>query len=385
MLDSTEINPVSKRLLSIDALRGFDMFWIIGGDQLIRAIAKAAPHPWTIALANQLEHREWEGFYFYDLIFPLFLFLVGAVLPFSLAKYQAEPKAAYVRIIRRGAMLFFLGLIANNLLQFDWENLRYAGVLQRIGICYAAAAIIFLNTKVRGQIIAILSILIGYWLLLRFVPNEAGRVADYSREGNIAGLIDRWLLPGKIFEEYYGFGDNEGLLSTIPAIATTLIGGLAGQLLRGKWQEWTKVGVLFAFGFVCLLLGYGWSLTLGGTSSHPLQSSGWICPLIKNIWTSSFVLVTAGWSLLLLACFYTLIDVLKWQRWSFFWIVIGCNAITIYIVQRIVDFKDVAHFFIDGVAPLFGHWQQVVFLTAVLSVKWLLLLFLYRNKIFMRL
>ncbi len=358
------------RLLSIDALRGFDMFWIVGGDALGRAILSKIDSPLAERLGTQLTHVEWEGFRFYDLIFPLFMFLVGCVIPYSLSRFQSDPQAAYWRIIRRVALLFFLGLICNGLLRFQFAELRYAGVLQRIAIGYGIAAFLYLILPLRGQIVAVVTILLGYWAVLAWVPVPGGEAGNLTKEGNLAGYLDRLLLPGKILEPYYGFGDNEGLLSTLPAVATVLLGAFTGQWLRSGFSGWQKAGGLFAAGVAGVLLGTAWATQF---------------PIIKNLWTSSFVVLTAGWSLLLLAVFYTLIDVLRWQRWSFFWVVIGVNAITIYIVPRFVDFRYMSKFFFEGVASFSGEWGAVVLLAGAMACQWLLLYYLYRSRIFLRL
>src|SRR5262249_7820135 len=196
----------------LDALRGFDMFWIIGGDALFTALADWYGGPWAPVVKDQLEHVPWEGFHFYDLIFPLFLFLVGAVIPFSLASLQrrgASTRAVCFRVLRRVVLLFALGLLCNHALDLDWP-FRIAGVLQRIAICYGIAAVIALHTDTRGQLLTLAAILLGYWAILAWVPNPATGVAgDLSPAGNLTGYLDRTYLPGRIMKEYYGFGDNE--------------------------------------------------------------------------------------------------------------------------------------------------------------------------------
>jgi predicted acyltransferase len=370
--DRVPAAPATGRLQSIDALRGFDMFWIVGGDALVREFVKWTGWPGRDTVTAQLEHVPWDGFHFYDLIFPLFLFIVGVVIPFSQAKLRArgEPRAAvYRRIALRTALLFALGLVCNGVLQFDWANLRVAGVLQRIAICYGVASLIVLNTGVRGQALITAAILLGYWALLAFVPAPGSQPGDFSMEGNLAGYIDRHFLPGRILKPYYGFGDNEGILSTVPAVATALLGALAGHWLRsGRSAAVTLFGLALA-GLVSLGLG-----TLWGTSF----------PIIKNIWTSSFVLVAGGWSLLLLALFYGVIDVLGYRRWAFFFVVIGANAITIYVVPRFIDFPKIARFFLGGVIRHSGSFAPVALALAVLAVEWLFLLYLYRKKLFLR-
>lgn len=364
--------PGTGRLLSIDALRGFDMFWIMGADVFFRALGRWYGEPVQSLADTQLEHAAWEGFRFYDLIFPLFLFLVGVVLPFSIRSHERRGESdrqVAGRIVRRVALLFLLGLISNGLLRFEFADLRIAGVLQRIAICYGIAALIVWRNPVPVQAAAVVVILLGYWATLLFVPVPGGRAGDYSKPGNLSGYVDRHYLPGKIMDAYYGDGDNEGLLSTVPAVATTLIGALAGALLLGSTRPWTKVALLIVAGLACLGAGWGWSASF---------------PIIKNIWTSSFVLFAAGWSLLLLALFYTVIDVLGFRRWSYFFAVIGANAITIYVAARFIDFRHMAEFFLEGVARLSGGFGPVVLAAGVLLFKWLFLDILYRNKVYLR-
>jgi predicted acyltransferase len=364
-----------ERLLSIDALRGFDMFWIIGGDRLARALADWTGGGVGRVVNEQLEHVEWAGFRFYDLIFPLFLFLVGTVLPFSLEHVRTRsPGAVSGRIVRRTVFLFALGLLCNGVLQFHWETLRVAGVLQRIALCYGIAALITWKTSPRGVALTLAAILLGYWALLASVAAPGGKPADYSMAGNLAGWVDRHYLPGRIMKEYYGYGDNEGMLSTIPAVGTTLLGVLAGSWLRSARRPWAKVAGLAASGVVSLIVGAVW---------------GQWFPIIKNLWTSSFVLVAGGLSLLLLALFYALVDVLRFRRWAFFFVVIGANAITIFVVPRFLDFERCARFFFGGAERLAGpyvsdRFAAVLVVAGVLAAKWLFLLFLYRRRIFLR-
>jgi predicted acyltransferase len=362
-----------ERLMSIDALRGFDMFWIVGGDSLARALGKWWGPPYGPLFALQFSHVEWEGFRFYDLIFPLFLFLVGAVLPFSLRKYQTggHPKShALARVARRVVLLFLLGLICNNLLQFRFDSLRVAGVLQRIAVCYGIAAVIHLLTKVRTQVVLFFAILAGYWAILGLVPAPESRLAaDYSKDTNLSGYLDRHYLPGKINDSYYGRGDNEGLLSTIPAVATALLGVLAGHWLLSERNQWVKALGLTAAGLTCLGTGLLWGQSF---------------PIIKILWTSSYVLVAGGWSLLLLALFYTIIDVVGLRAWAFFFVVIGVNAITIYVADHFIPFDAISTRLFGGIAWLSRDFGPVVIAMGAVLLEWLLLLHLYRNRIFLR-
>jgi len=372
----------NQRLLSIDALRGFDMFWIIRGDTIFRTLAIWFGLP---ALETQLHHCEWNGFRFYDLIFPLFLFIVGIVLPFSLSKYVEQPqgqsdrRAAYRRIFVRACLLIFLGWVYSGFLQFNFADFRWPGVLQRIGICYFFGAIAVMNLRATGQAALLAGLLLGYWVLLLTVPAPGFLPYDLTMEGSLVGYVDRLLIPGKL---HYKFGDNEGVLSTFPAIGNVLMGALAGQWLRSTRTPGKKFIGLFLASILCVAAGYVWSF--------------WF-PLNKILWTSSFVLVTGGCSLALLATFYGLIDVLGYRRWSFFFVVIGANAITIYVAQRFIDFTKISQFFLGGVAQSLGMAlessygppeveaaQKFVLAVGVIAAEWLFLWHLYRHKIFLK-
>ncbi|MBM3964883.1 MAG: DUF5009 domain-containing protein [Planctomycetes bacterium] len=364
-----QLESQSSRLMSIDALRGFDMFWIIGGDDFFALLLGASTFAWAPALKDQLEHVEWQGFRFYDLIFPLFIFLVGCAIPLSLEKYRSEPGRIYARILRRTLLLVAMGLVYNQIQDLDWKNLRWMGVLQRIGICYGITALLFVTLKTKDLMVIFVSILLGYWALLLLVPVPSGSAGVLTPSGNLAGYVDRTFLPGKILKEYYGHGDNEGLLSTIPAIATTLLGVFSGMLLQSKLTSWGKASVLALAGIGCLVAGDAW---------------GSVFPIIKNLWTSSFVLYAGGWSMILLAIFYTLIDVIGWRRWAWIWVVVGANAITIYLAQQFIPFEGISKFLFGGVASLAGNYQALTLAGGVLAIKWTLLAFMYRHRIFLR-
>lgn len=233
----------------------------------------------TARLNEQFQHVEWEEFRFYDQIFPLFLFLMGVVLPFSVGKLIAKgPGTAYRRIVRRTLVLFTLGLLCNGILRFDWENLRIAGVLQRVAICYGIAAIIDLNTSVRDKVATVMVILLGYWAPLAMVPAPGGLTGDFSKERNLAGWVDRTYLPGKMMKSYYGFGDNEGLLSTIPAVATTRPGVLAGHWLRSNRVSWIKTAGLAGAGLASPAVGMEWGQTFPVMKNSGLACSCWWRP-----------------------------------------------------------------------------------------------------------
>ena len=371
MKDLTKSEPIpSNRLVSIDALRGFDMFWIAGGEEIFHSLDRVAGSPLTHLFHSQLQHVAWEGFRFYDLIFPLFLFIVGMVLPFSLTRRleRGESRGAlYRHLAVRLGLLFLLGLVHNGLLDFNLHELRIPGVLQRIAICYFVAGLVVMNSSVRGQVITAGAILFSYWAILALIPVPGFGAGVITPEGNLAGFLDRTLIPQPFC--CYQFGDNEGILSTLPAVATTLLGAMAGHWLRSGQSPQRKAGGLALAGLACLVLGNLWGLGF---------------PIIKNIWTSSYVLVAAGWSLLLVALFYWIIDVRGWRRWAFFFTVIGTNPILIYVLRSQFDLAHVTRVFVRGFINNFGAYTPVVMDFCVMMTGWLLLYFLFRKKIFLK-
>ena len=360
------------RVASLDALRGFDMFWIIGGDAICRSLPAAAHAPWARFLAGQVEHRPWAGFTFYDLIFPLFLFIIGAVFPFSLLKRaeKGETRATVtLHVVKRALILILLGLIAGGVLEFDFANMRWTGVLQRIGLCYLLVALLVLNTKVKTQVAVFFGILVLYWAALALVPVPGHGPGLMTPEGSLHSYVDQMILPGKISEEFYGPGDSLGVASTPTAACSLLLGVFAGYWLKSKRSGRSKTLGLAAAGVVCLAVAHIWALGF---------------PIIKHIWTSTYVLWGGGWSLLLMALFYWLIDIKGWSRWAFFFVVIGTNAILVYFGQQVVDFDGIARFFLNGVVRYAGALAPLVIPIGALAVKWAVLLFLHRRRIYFK-
>ncbi len=367
---STSHSPGSGRIASIDALRGFDMLWITGGEEIIHSLHKVIPSPMLAGLNLQFQHVTWEGFHFEDLIFPLFLFIVGVVLPFSITRRLeagANRAQIYWHLVRRLALLFLLGLVVNGLLNFNFQELRIPGVLQRIAVCYFIAALVMMNASVRGQAAVAGGLLVVYWLVMRLVPVSGIGAGVLTPSGNLSAFIDQHLVPRPFC--CYIFGDNEGILSTIPAVSTCLMGALAGHWLRSSRAPARKALGLALAGVASLFLGLVW---------------GHWFPIIKNIWTSSYVLFAGGWSLLLLALFYWIIDVRGYRRWAFFFTVIGLNPITIYVLRSQFDLGTVANIFVRGFINYFGPYKPVFFDLSTLAVGWLFLWFLYRQKIFLK-
>lgn len=363
----------NERLGSLDALRGFDMFWIMGAGEFFRLLGALTGLPILQWWASQMTHVEWHGFQAYDMIFPLFLFIAGVSFPFSAQKRMKIEKGRailYRHIFKRGLLLVLIGVIYNNGVNFDFSNLRYASVLGRIGLAWMFATLTFMNTRnSKIRILWFWCILVFYWLLfVLFKAPDLGDTDHYSMHGNIASYIDRLLLPGRFC--CFEVGDNEGLLALIPAVATGLLGILTGELLLSNRKPIKKVILLLTTGVGMMIIGQLWNLGF---------------PINKILWSSSFVCWVGGISMILLACFYLVIDVWKIRKWAFFFMVIGMNPITIYLANKIIKWGNANEFFFRGIANLFPEtWASIVMSIGLITIEWLFLYILYQRKIFLK-
>ncbi len=384
MNSSNNIQP-AKRLLSLDALRGFDMFWIMSGEQIVHTLAKATQWPVLLWFSGQLHHTVWNGITFYDMIFPLFLFIAGVSMPYAMGNkmLKAEVEVAnllspkdkkniYISMLRRTLILIILGMVVNGVLKFDgYENTRFASVLARIGLAWFFAGLIYLNFNLKGQLIWFVGILASYWAAMLFVPVPGFGAGVLTMEGSLESYIDRLLLPGRLHDKIH---DPEGILSTIPAIATALLGVFAGSFLKWQsplWPMLKKGLLLFGAGLVLIALGSLWNIEF---------------PINKRLWSSSFVLYVGGWSMLFLSVFFLVIDVAGFKKWTVPLVWIGTNSILIYLCSEgLVNFGHTANYLFGGVihlAPI--AWQAVWKAVSVTSVQLIFLYLLYRNKLFLK-
>jgi predicted acyltransferase len=368
----TQPTTTAQRLYSLDALRGFDMFWIMGAEDIVNTLAKATGSPFWNGFADELTHPAWNGFHFYDLIFPLFLFIAGVATPYSVGRELEKGKSRnqlLLRVIRRGLLLVLLGIIYNNGLKIQpISQIRFGSVLGRIGLAYMFANIIYLYTKEIGQAIWFVFLLIGYWLLLKFTSAPGFPRGDLTMEGNFASYIDRSILPGRL---YLGIHDPEGLMSTIPAIGTGLLGILTGNFLKNNpGTQQMKALRLFIIGIVFIGLAHLWNLDF---------------PINKNLWTSSFVLNVGGYSLVLLSVFYYIIDVLGYKKWAFFFKIIGMNSILIYMSGQFINWEYTTNGFFQWLGQMLANpYNAVALAICYVMVKWCFLYFMYRKKVFLR-
>jgi predicted acyltransferase len=298
------------RLVSLDAFRGAT----IAGMILVNN-----PGSWS-HVYWPLRHAEWHGWTPTDLVFPFFLFIVGVSITLALGR-RAEAGGAkrdlYLKIARRTALIFALGLLLAGFPFFDFSTIRLTGVLNRIAVCYLFAAVVFLNTSWRTQALVTAALLVGYWALLALVPAPGFAPGDLSKEGSVVSFVDRKLLGAHIWKGGGRVYDPEGILSTLPAVATTLGGVLAGHWLRREAGGHEKTAGLFVAGLACVVAGWTWD--------------AWL-PLNKSLWTSSYAVFTAGWALQLLALCYWLIDVRGRRAWSLPLRVFGVNALAVFVL-----------------------------------------------------
>jgi len=423
----------TRRLASLDALRGFDMFWILGVDSLVYALDRMTQNGFTNFLKRQLSHSDWEGFRFYDLIFPLFVFMVGVSLVISLRKTIAQEgrACAVQRIFRRSILLFILGIVYFGGLSNPWPGVRLSGVLQRIALVYFFAGLMFCFCRTRLLVGVFVALLAGYWAMMALIPirdiqleknslaalaakagdnklaaqfRNSGRPAPinpsaipnspvwaaaekmyYSTTNRVTGKFEKGYnvachfdfahLPGWKWELFW---DPENILSTIPAIASCLLGVFAGLLLTNtSITDLKKVTWLLGVGAAASILGWLWGLEF---------------PVVKRMWTSSFVLVAGGYSSMLLGAFYLIVDVWKKQTWCQPFVWIGMNSITLYLAENVLGGFDtlgqrfaggnIKAFFDTRVANGFG--QLVISVVGLLLAFWFAH-FLHKRKVFLRL
>ena len=364
---------LSNRLYSLDALRGFDMLWIMGADQLFHSLSDVTDNSIIQTISLQLEHVTWNGFVAYDMIFPLFLFIAGVATPYSIGNSLENgipKKQLLFRVIKRGLLLIFLGVLYNNggFVLNPLSSIRIPSVLGRIGSAYLFANIIYLYAGKKALQIWLASLLIGYWLLLKFTAAPGFELGDLTMEGNFVSYVDRLLIPGRLHLTVH---DPEGLVSTIPAIGTGLLGIMTGNVLKNHTAAPTKKAIgIFLAGAISVAIAQLWNLEF---------------PINKNLWTSSFTLQAGGWSMMLMAVFYYIIDVLGYQKWAFCFRVIGMNSILIYLSGAFINWAYTSKAFLGWLSQLAGPpFDVVLAILSILIVKWLFLYFMYQKKIFFK-
>jgi predicted acyltransferase len=363
---ATEIStpaPASTRLVSLDAFRGWTMFWIVGGTSLLFGLEKLGHNPVLDAMVYQLRHTDWQGLRAYDLIWPAFMLMTGMSLPFSYAKRSLTQKhrEIFFRVLRRALVLFLLGALRESVHLNHPYLVELSSALQPIGIAYFCAFLLVRKSwKFQAAVGGL--ILVAYALLLAFLAAPGVPAGSYAKEVNLVRSVDLAVL-GRTHQEGWGT-----VLSTIPTISTTILGLLLGGLLRSDRPAPSKLRIIAAVGLGGVVLG--WAM-------NPFV------PVIMKLWTTSYGLASAGWACLAFLLFYWLIDVRGYRRWAFPFVIIGMNALAIYLAGTLVPLRRIVGIFTAGMAASLGPWGALFQAAAVLLVEWLILYWMYRRKIFL--
>jgi len=363
-----EVQGEKQQPSSLQALWGFDMFWIIGGSAVFRGLAKALPWRIADACASQLQHASWRGLHFYDLLWPLFLFLMGVDLRLSLARRQASgesDKVLYARAIKRALVLFGLGVVAQgNLLAFDLSRFHpFSSILHGVAAGYLIATLAMVKLRPKWQAAAVGMGLLTHWALLMLIPVPGFGAGVLTPEGNAAAYVDRLIL-GR-----FQYGTSTWFLSYLGFASSVLLGGLAGELTLAGRSQRAKLAALFGAGAALLTMGLLWSIWL---------------PTIRLLWTGSYVLACAGISCVLLGLFHALIDVCGFRKWAFGFTVIGVNAIAVYVATTLFDFRHIGNIFVGDLLSGVGVWAEFLEASAAFAVVWLILYWMYRTSTFVR-
>lgn len=360
-----------NRLYSLDVLRGLDMFILVGGASLIVSLVQVAGFEAEALRINLKEHVAWEGFRIHDLIFPLFMFVSGVAIPYSIqSKLEKDvpQKELVLKAFKRMVVLIILGILYNGGFRTGFANARIASVLGQIGVAYFFATLIILQTStIRGRLISLISILVGVGIIQLLVPVPGIGAGVLTPEGCINGYIDRLFLPGRLHDEIF---DPEGYLCMVSAIGITLMGAIAGSVLRLKnWTNYKKSGYIAAAGILSIAL----ALLLS-----PFY------PIIKKCWTSTFNLLAGGTSALLLVLLFLIVDHLKWRKWAFPFRLFGMNALFVYLLNKMVNVSDINKDMVGWIAKALGEYGQMFNQFSKLALICLLLYYMYKKRIFLR-
>lgn len=362
--------PSGQRIVSLDALRGFDMFWIMGGHPIFLGLDNVFHNNITGFIKQQFDHVEWFGFNFWDIIMPLFLFLCGVSMVFSFQKRLATgtKKDIWIHTIKRVLLLWLLGMIVQGkLLTYDIDKIElYSNTLQAIASGYLIATAFLLYLCRRSQMIATGLLMLIFWAIVALVPVNGSTAGAYSQWGNVAYHFDRIVLG-----RFHDGQDYTWIISSLNFGATTMLGVFCGYVLQSGSPQLIKFRNLVLIGIGLVAAGLIWNIW------HPI---------IKKIWTGSFVLYAGGISALMLAFFYLAIDIYK-IRWGTKWMVIlGSNAILGYVAWHLFEpaFTRVSAVFVDGLKEFIGDWYQTVLYFGSFMVIFLILRYMYNHKIFVK-
>ena len=364
---------LKQRLVSLDALRGFDMFWIIGGRKLILSLLVVLGFDTTVqeSFERELSHVGWEGFQMFDLIFPLFMFMSGVSMAYSIVSKKnkgVSKKSLHVKSLKRMFWLVLIGL-SFTAFRFKPESINLYTVLFLIGVGnYLGSLVIIYKDEAMSQLSWGIGILIGYYLATYFIPYPGYVFGEVIPGNHLAGFLDQNLIPSNLYMRVF---DPEGTIRVLPAAVMCVFGALIGRHIKNYSIASFRCALeIFVLGILTMALGWFWDTFF---------------PINKSLWSSSFILYTAGISTIMLSVFYLIIDVYK-QKWiGFFFIPIGMNSILIYAGIVYINFSYTSNFFFKGLGEyLGGNWQPFVIAFGLVLIEWLMLYFLYKKRIFLK-
>ncbi|MGI8958871.1 MAG: acyltransferase family protein [Bryobacteraceae bacterium] len=355
--------PGTKRLISLDAFRGWTMFWIVGGEALVVGLKALAPNALTNGLVYELSHTEWQGLRFYDLIWPSFMLMTGMSVPLSYAKRSLTQThhQIFMRVLRRCIILFLLGSLRESISFNHPYLIELSSALQPIAVAYFAAFLL-VRKSWRVQAAAAAGILVFYALLLAFVPAPGVPAGSYARDSNLVLWTDLTTV-GRVLPEHWGT-----MICTLPTISTTILGMLIGELLMTGRSAAYKMKVIALVGISGVALG--WAL-------NP------VIPIIMKLWTTSYGLASAGWACLLFLFFYSVIDVRGYRKWAFPFVIFGVNAVAIYMSQSIIPWHEIVAIFTVPLKATLGSFEPLLEAIIVLGIEWLVLYWMHKRKIFL--
>jgi predicted acyltransferase len=368
--DASPATPKKERLVSLDAFRGFIMLWLAGGDAVIRSLHTVGRNPVFNFLVYEFNHTPWRGLRFYDCIWPSFMLMVGISIPFAVAKRSKNQTESQImwHAVRRAMVLFLLGSIRESLFLGHPYLIELSSALQPIAIAYLAAFLLS-RKSIRTQAAVASVILIGYALLLALVGAPGIPAGTYELNHNLVNYVDLiYLSPHWQVWPYAPEGWGT-ILSTIPTISTTIFGLMIGELLMSSRSKTTKAKIIAAAGVSGIALG--WILSP-------------FIPVVMKMWTTSYGLMTAGWASLMFAFFFWFIDARGHKRWTLPLVVIGMNAIFIYLFMSIIPVGKIVGVFSAPIAAKLGSFGDLFSALSVFAVAWLLLFWMYKRNIFIK-
>jgi predicted acyltransferase len=360
-----------ERVVSVDALRGFDMFWIMGGDIGFQSLDNIFHNRLSAFIKMQFDHVEWFGFHFEDIIMPLFVFLVGISMVYSYRKRIAagsSDRALWIHTIKRVVILWILGMaVQGNLLGYDLNHIQfYTNTLQSIASGYLIATVFILYLPVSWQILATIGLMLAYWAIAALIPIGGTTANAYTPDGNVLMFVEK-----AVMGRFIGWGAYTWIVSTLNFGASVMVGVFAGYMMQSPQDKMKKFRGFLITGFSLILLAKFWDIW------HPI---------IKHIWTGSFVLFAGGICMVALAVFYLVIDVWGVRKGFRWMIIIGSNAIFAYVAWHLFSdsFMSMAEVFLNGLKPFIGNWFETLKIFGGTGILYLILWYLYKNKTFIK-